>query len=274
MKKTIKKLKSPVIALLAIFMALGGIAFLYAPAEQNEQNYSQARGGNLIGTFNEKIDYTKTDVDTYVISPAIPGYIASSYSCGITAGGNIISWYNKQYPELIPGHTAGSTFLGAWRWTGQNAAIDNMFTNLYTAMGSNPNGTTISNYKSGLTSYTAGKGRTMNITSVYNSSNSLSSSFKTAIKNGQLLSIFLDGFNLSSLEFYTGYDKVLVSEYAGAHVMTAYGYYEVSYLNAQNVKFRTDTYLLVGTSYNMPATGLLRINTNCTIDDAYITHVN
>ena len=116
-----------------------------AGADCEESVY--ARGGILLYTVTETITYNYTVEDEYMIPVKMPGYL-SSYTCGITAGGNIIGYYDKAYEDLIPNHT-GRYLLGKWLWGTHGTEVNNMFSSLYTLTGATSAGVTIAGYKSG-----------------------------------------------------------------------------------------------------------------------------
>ena len=276
MKKQIKRISALMVALLFV-LCCGCASTTHGQQQENEKYYQATTyGGTPIGSVNETIEYDHKTTNECMISTGIPEYYAFGYTCGISAGGNVVAYYNKQYPTLIPGHLAGMDFFGTWCWMGQNEYIDALHTNLYIAMGANPSGTTLWGYLGGLASYVGGKGKSLAISDVSDTSSSLDPAYIAAINDNKLITLFLDGFNIidngAGFNTYNGYDIAKFTEYFGAHVMVAYGYKIVSYYDDQNYMFREDTYLYVGTSYNI-GNALLRINTNCTIDEAYVTQV-
>lgn len=253
---------------------------VYAFAAENKSRYFE-RGGEFLGLFSETINYASKQESMFVQNPGLPGY-GSSLGCGIVAGGNIVAWYNKQYPQLIPGHTAGQYFWGNWMWSSANAYTSAMNTQLAADMGAVNNGVTINGYLGGLNTYATGKGRSFtsaNMMAGGGIGNVLNLGYKSALENGQLMTIFLDTFNVldtTSVDSFEnqGYDIVSMEEYSGAHIMAVYGYREISYLNAQHQVFRQDIYLFVHTGFG-GTLGMTRI-TNFhygMIDAAYTTHV-
>lgn len=262
---------------LTLFMLLGGTFGLILPSvkasAESENKQYMVPGGKLIGSVNENIYYSSLEEASYVNPYNMPDY-TYGYSCGVTAGVNLIAWYNRPKPVLIPNHSAGYTLFGMWIWTGQNATINNLFPVVSTLMNETSNGVTIQGYLNGLNSYAAGKNLTFNSSSLMNNG-VLSQSYKTELSSGKILSIFLDGFNVTygpSLE-PGGYHHLILEQYAGAHIMTVYGWYEITYKNAQNVAVRKDSYLYVGTGLN-PSNALLLINSHCTVDAVYTTHIS
>ena len=68
-----------------------------------------------------------------------------------------------------------------------------------------------------------------------------------------------------------GYDTIVPTTIAGAHIMVAYGYYQVEYYNANGL-FRTDTYLLVATGQAVTTSALYKIDSK-NLNAAYVVNV-
>ena len=266
--------------MLAFVLVLCGTFYCYGQVtvRANKEESVYARGGTPIDVKTDIISYSYTNEDEYVFPDKIPGYI-SNYTCGITAGGVIVGYYDRSYEDLIPNHT-GSYLLGKWRWGTQGTEVNNMFSSLYTLMGATSSGVTVPGYKSGMTSYVASKGQTMSFTDVKATSGALNPAYKTALKAGKPLTIFLNGFNIVSFNGYLSYtdsgkyDKIVNEIYSGLHVMAVYGYLEVKYFNASNINFQTETFLYVCTGYTTNALAWLRLSAYCAIDDCYISHIS
>jgi len=272
---------------LALMLVLAGTVGIAAPAMRIQKVYAaenktryKEEGGTYLGLFTETINYSYKEESFFIHKPGLPGY-SSSLGCGIIAGTNIVSWYNRTYSGLIPGHTAGQYFWGNWMWATSNSYIAGVNSQLSSDMNAVNKGVTISGYLGGLNTYVTNKGRTfesVNMMGTGGLGNVLDQDYKEAIEDdGKLMTIFLDGFNIMSLggvKSYEsqGYDTVAMEEYTGAHIMVAYGFYEISYFSAPNTMFRQDIYLIVHTGFG-GLLGMTRITANCTLDDAYITHI-
>lgn len=233
-----------------------------------------ARGGTLVNTIEEKIEYAFKIEDKYFNEYELPAYV-SKYSCGINAGGNVIGYYDRVYDELIPNHT-GKIIWGKYFYASHDAEIEKMFDSLYSAMGATSEGVTLDGYLTGLKSYSSSKGRTASFTSAMYASALNSSVYKPAISSGKLLSVFLNGFSIidfGNFRTYANYDTVKTYVHYGLHIMIAYGYYDVSYYNSEGQCFRKDCYLYVSTGYPTPSLSLLKINQYCYINDCYISEI-
>jgi len=249
----------------------------------NSQNTVYAEeGGTYYGVYNETIYYHhKTDSGKVANTPKLPRYNPGSYlTCGPIAGGNIVCWYSRLYPELTPNFDVNRYVLGTWMWATMNGDTAACFDVLYNDMGASSSGVTIYGYLNGMGTYASRYGRSFSYTDVTGSgSTTLNSSYKTALSSEQLMTIFVDGFNTmadESISSYpiSGYDKIATEVYSGAHVMAVYGYREILYYeySYSTVPFRTDVYLYVYDG--LGNIGMTRVSStpNCTLDAAYVTY--
>lgn len=261
------------VLMIAILMVLCNAFVLLPSAVQVHAAKHYQRGGTYTGSYLERITYDSKYTSGYTMAPTLPGYSGDNYKCTVIAGGIVISWYQAQYAGLIPGHTARKTVFGIETWTGQDSYVNAMFTQLYVDMGSNPEGNTIAQYLNGMNTYVNRKGFTFTGTHLINSNGSVHwNNVRAAIESNQLVTIFLSGFNVTSgITAYNGYDEVLIEKYSGNHAMAVYGYEDIQY--TINGVPRIDTYLLVHTGLATPIYKI-RINTECTVDAAYVTHIS
>ena len=236
--------------------------------------YESTYGGTPLDIVEERIDFAYRQVDIYYNPYELPPY-SSNYSCGITAGGIVFGFYDRLYEELIPNHQ-GFTFKGKFFYGTQGEAVQKMHDELYVKMNATAEGVTIQGFTNGIKTYAGSKGRTATLDSAIKNNSLNLTACKNAFKNEKLLSLFVDGFHvipINALEENENYDYIPICRVAGAHIMISYGYKIVSYYNEQNQCFRTDSYLYVNTGLSNPTFGLLRINSHCTLDDAYIIEV-
>jgi hypothetical protein len=233
-------------------------------------------GGTFLGSFTETVTYHRREVESFIFNPALPGYIASQ--CGVESGINIVAWYNRIYPQqLIPGHNPGIAIGPAWIWAAPTVHLANASNQLYADMNATPNGVTIAGYLGGLNTYANRMGFSF-LTGSLMHNGALSPSYKAALQNGWLISVFVDGFNVAPLNAFrpnfpgVGQDTYGGEEYSGAHIMTAYGFMEIKYFNANNTMFRSDIYLYVNVGLG-GGLGLTRLTTHTVLDDARVTHI-
>ena len=252
-------------------------AFQAHAAESESVTHYKMQDEICLGTSTENIYYSYRTIEEYTINPKLPAYI-SALGCGNAAGINIVAWYSRNLTNLIPGFNAGQNFLGTWLWSMSNNYTTTMSNQLYTDMGAFQNGAqhlvSINGYLNGLNAYSTRQGYNFTKSKVKGSGGALlNPSYKTALQNGQLMTIFTNGFNMNAkVTSYSGYDHVTMEEYAGAHIMAVYGYKEYSYYNVQNQLIQKDIYLMMYTGWGTQLS-MIKL-TSCTLDDAYITHIS
>lgn len=262
---------------LGLFFPTVGHAGANTPV-RSQKVYAQVEstyGGTPLDVIEEQISYNYKTVDSYRNPYELPKYM-SSYTCGISAGGEIIGFYDRIYENLIPNHT-GRYLAGKFFYASQDAEVNNMYDTLYVDMNATPEGVTVSNFINGVKTYTARKGRTAVFSQAMSGTNAPNTeAYKQALNDGKLLCVFVDTFNIISPNGMTEKDDcdyVTINRNTGAHIMVAYGYYNVSYYNSQNVCFRQDKYLEVATGFDTPMLGRVRINEHCVVDDAYTVEI-
>lgn len=263
------------LTLLFVFGCLGFSASV-SPIETNAMDdtmYKRRGGGTPIDWDNIRIDYAYTVVDEAYTDPALPYAYDSGISCGITAAGNTVIWYDRTLTNLIPNFTPATYFLGRWIWASSNSEVQTMYNGLEVLMGNNGiNGVTIAQYKEGLQDYVNLKGYDINYSQVRSNNNALTNNFETAIANNKLVSLFLSSYNICTIYPGDGYEAVSLTQYAGAHIMTACGYRDIKYYDANNNLLRHDYYVSVQTGFQ--SLGWIRMNEFCTLDAAWVTDIH
>ncbi len=285
-KKVASTLILSAIILAVMMFASNFVGMMYVgntfAAETEEKLYAadiMPIGGTMQDTVTEVVNYSRVESPGYENPYKLPLYYATdiSNSCAVTAGGAAIGYYDRIYEELIPNHT-GTNFLGHFVYGKQDAQVDSMHKNLALRMGTNGEGTTIPGFVSGMESYVKSKGRVASIVSICNNGILNESAYKTALDNGQLLTVFVDGFCLVGFENYdeTSHTMTIKNTMViGCHTLTAYGYCKYTYYGSSNNIIRQDTYLLVHSGFGGIGLTMLRINDGyCTIDDGFIVDIN
>lgn len=242
-----KRLIATVFALMCI--PLVG-AWSAASAEQAtaETRYT---GGQAISTYaTETIAYTtKTVVEDIATANDAPYYTSIdglTNSCGAVAGAITVGFYDKYYPNLIPGWNSA---YSSGRYRNQDGKyIPELMRDLYVKMQTNSTGAgvTQNEYKNGLINYINGQGYSVSFDSIGSGTNIDYGSLKTSIQNNRVVTLFVNPSNVYAITMGSGVDTIDSSYIAGNHILIAYGYYEVRY-NLAGGGTKTDTYLKVST---------------------------
>lgn len=281
MKKFIFILSCAVLSLTIVFSPLSSTSSDAVAAQQNpESRYSeqvQPFGGTLLNVQYRTVEYAHKEVDTYSNPYKAPTFIPSlPNACAVEAGGNAIVYYDRLYNELIPNYTHNYIW-GVFTYGSQNSAVTNMFTSLHSLMGTTQSGTTISGFKSGLSSYVTGKNRTAQIISATGSYYNINFNYlKAQLELEKMAVIFVDTYSITpfaGIQVYDGYDEITHNVYTGCHTMLVYGYYDINYYDANWDLVSRDTYLYVATGFAGAKLGLINIRDFCTVDDAYVINI-
>lgn len=245
----------------------------WAPHAETNTRYADQP---FLSTYaNETLSYSKREiVEQNTTDGKAPQYTQVSgltNACGAVAGAQIVAFYDKYYPEMIPDwasyYSASGRYLPA-----DSTYVPAVMRELYTLMRTNVDDVGVSedDFKNGLKSYVNSKGYGISYQSVMSGDNVNYTACKTAVNNNKIIVLFTQAGNIYTLYYGTGYDTVSTTYIAGAHIMIAYGYIQIRYYNANGV-FRTDTYLEVATGKSSPKTAFYKIDT-C-LDAAYVVNI-
>jgi len=229
-------------------------------------------GGTPILTIFEHIHYTRREVVQNVIWPNVPNYFG--VNCGVTGAGNKIAFYNRQFPQLIPGHNPGFQFGNNWFWTPTTPQITAMMDELNVRMGGRGrDGVTFVEYFTGYAQFVHFRGLTTSFAMHRAADNAVLPSFFDAIANGVPVSMFFSGYNLTGgiPVHATGHDVIALTQHSGNHIMIAFGYQRVYYFDAYDNMFRQDLYVRVSDGFG--STGWARINTHSTLNNAITLNI-
>ena len=220
----------------------------------------------------EEISYTTRNTDSYTFQYGLPTYGISSYrnACANISGGIIIGYYDIFCPNLIPDYSTIYTVNNRTRFYPQADETSAVIDQLYYDMKTNVSGgTTVTNFKAGLTTYAKRQGYNVSFASVKSGSSFSYDSYKTQIKNAKPVALFLMAFNVNNGVFpYDGADHIDTTYYYVNHVMVGCGYLEVDYYNESGWNFRSDKYLKISTALSNETSGYMRINDKENVYDA------
>lgn len=196
-----------------------------------------------------------------------------SNACGAIAGAEIVAFYDKYYPNLIPGWDSYYPATGKYR--GQNGTyIDPMMVELYNLMQTNVAGEGVSEseFKTGLQTYFTNHGYTASFASVKSGSALNYSACKAAVDSNKIIVLFTTPGNIYAISEGSNYDAIASYNISGNHIMIAFGYLQIKYYNSTGL-FRTDTYLEIATGRSSPILGYYKIDSS-NLESAYIVNVS
>ena len=236
-----------------------------------------ADGGTLTSS-SETIYYTSKTENKFENAKRHPGIThISGYSntCAPVAGANIVQFWDRYKTNLIANYTPGSTVGSYYLYKNPSSETSSVLIQLYSDMGtnSNGNGTTITQFKSGLVTYCARVNYTVTYTSLMSNNTFSYTSAKQYLAAGIPVVIFLYGFNVVEIDSLDNADAVYYLLSDAAHVMSGFGYNEITY-SLSNGTTRVDKYISVAAGLVAKQRGYLNVESNLQIDDAYAITVS
>lgn len=266
-----KKMTLAVLPFLLICVMMFGA---WAPVEGSEQRYADAP---FLSTYaTETVYYTKRDiVELGSTDGGAPQYTAMNgmtNACGAVAGAEIVAFYDKYYPALIPGWTSYYPASGKYRLE-DSTYVPALMNSLYTLMRTNVDdvGVSKTDFLNGLKSYVNGQGYTISYQDVKSGQTVDYEACKNAIDNNKVVVLLAYPTSVYTVGDGTGYDTITATSISGAHIMVAYGYAQVKYYNESGL-FRTDYYLNVVTGRTAPKVASFKVG-GSDIDGAYIVDI-
>lgn len=278
MQKVVKK--GFALAVCALIMLCGILVpTLTASAEEaTEKRYYDNYSISTYAVDTQYINYSDRTEDFITTDNRSPLYSANtdlSNSCGPTAGGIVVGFYDKYYANLIPNYTSYYPATGKYK-TKDSTYIPALMQTLYTLMRTNVDdvGVSESDCKAGLKTYVEQQGYNLSYTSVKSGSSFQFDTVKNAINNNKVALLFCDEVTLIDIGFGDKYDAIVSMGVQGNHIMVAYGYSTVKYYNGKGVNFRTDNYLVVATGFSEPNTCYVQVNTTSWLDSGYVVTIS
>ena len=258
---------------LAFLMVIMGCGFTYHGQNHNpnKENFYGAwyNGEGQTEDVNQTIYFDEYESTTEFISITCPSYntITQENSCAPMAATIVIAYYDVTLTNLIPNFEPGYTYNGQFRFYPNSNTTLHLKEHLYDLMGTNESGagTSVSQFKSGMTEYVNGQGYSIQ----YNSIGRNVSTARNYFQNQTPVVLFLNSF-----EYYTTAGVAIKDDYiamhgiksSSMHVVVAYGYQEFRFYQ-NNQLTRTDKYYIV--SFGNGTYGYLLINNLNTINEAY-----
>ena len=232
-------------------------------------------GGLTTGSTTVTISYKTRTQNDYLMALATPNYCTSPYlsSCACIAGANVVGYFDRYCPNLIPDFEPGYEYMGYYFYYGETNEITPVVTQLYSDMGTTASaGTTTPQFLSGMTTYANRAGYNFGYSSCMSGSSFNYSAAKSGMQNNKPIVLFLTGYNVAIISPHENYDNIgyLLSE--ANHVMVGFGYNEVTYTYDSGAQ-ETFNYLYVAAGITRRPEGYFNINYNTKINDAYAVSI-
>ena len=225
---------------------------------------------------SETVNFTFKDdsVQAYT-EHGCPNYLCVSglsNACGAVSGSEIVAFYDKYYPNLIPDWNSAYA-SGKYRLQ-DSVYVPSVMRELYTLMRPNvdDDGVSEKDYLNGLKSYVNKQGYNIEYENVVSGRSVDYESCKTAFTNNKVIALLSDPDELYEISPEDTKDNIRAYSFSDPHIMVAYGYVEIKYYNSTGL-FRTDIYFEVTSGLNVPKKAFYKINPH-NLTAAYIININ
>jgi hypothetical protein len=236
----------------------------------------QARG--TVETIAEGVDFISRTENRFRMADLVPHYSGVG-GCVPVAGLNIIHFWQRFYPNLLPGFTVGNysiMFPENFRYSTSGILLRPFVETLEQLMNtSNEGGTTIPNFKSGLINYVNSKGHSVSFQSLM--THGAFSVFryefaKQMMREGVPIVLFCDRWTASEMGLDDTRTGIVTLRSTIPHALTAFGYRELTHVFLDG-STKTDYFLEVSPGTIRISRGFMRLNCFAIIDDAYAIEI-
>lgn len=238
---------------------------------------------------------TMVDADYYVycdeakeeplVGVAAPSYGTGNASllstCGPISGTNVVVYYDRYYPNLIPDFEPGMASSDGYyayfpdlEWSQTTAVLNSLYSLMKIE---EVGGTTSANFRSALQTFASNKGYSISYSSFYSSATTVNlTTLTNAINAGKIGVIMCSQYNfISSMHYNSNVGAVQVNKNNSTtgHIMMVHGYKTVNYYTDGEV-ILSETFLLVSSGYQTAEQGYMKLNDFSVIDEAWIVSVS
>ena len=191
------------------------------------------------------VEYEEKSEVVHELATVYPSLLPTGgkISCVPTAGGNIVFYYDRFFPNLIPNFEPGKQFGDKYMYGIDSPETQQVMEKLYDYMGTDDEGTSISEFQRGLSRYVLEKGYSASFTTCMTMGRFLYNTGKSYLDKGNPLALFLSVFNVTLIQEYENFDFLQTYVCEAPHAMVAFGYREITY--RINNSTRWDRYLAV-----------------------------
>lgn len=250
---------------------VGGNTGLAIPQDSFYCDTTYFDSGSSGETYEVVINYDNYDMFDVHLEKLCPIYrnLTQLNSCAPLAGSIVIGYYDDEFNNLIPDYESGYTYNGKFYFRPQNDTVIAMKEYLYELMGTNSinPGTSVSQFKNGLTKYVNQQGYSISYSSCGGSFNIETA--KSYISQQKPIVLFLNSYEYyvdAGISQDSTHMSLLGRRSSNGHVLVVYGYREFKFYT-NNQLTRTEKFLIV--AFGDGTKGYLSVNsTNC-IDEAY-----
>lgn len=257
----------------AVVAVIGGSCLCGNAVPAGEETYCED-GIMPLAATDVIVNYEDKSDNEYKMVLKHPDYTASNHiaACACIAGSNVIGFYDRYDENLIPNHKSGTVFQGQFLYGMQDTYIYELADQLYTDMGTDNEGTTVTQFKNGMMTFCDRKGKGISFSSCMRGGRFDYSLAKSYMEANQPVVLFCSGYNVAAIWTNDNYDDIAYYESTANHVMVGFGYMEVNYTlsSASSALYQ---YVKVASGTNSRPNGYYDINYNTKINDAYAINI-
>lgn len=228
-------------------------------------------GGTITGSKVVYIDYKSRTLNDYYMAYGIPSCASSPFvsACACIAGANILAYYDRYCPELMPDYEPGYEYMGYYFYYADSYSFTTAIIQLHSDMGTTDSaGTTTAQFLSGMKKYAGRAGYTFNYSSCMSGGKFNYASAKSGMENNRATALFLSGYNVAQIAELANRDGIGYILSSANHVMVGFGYRDATYTYDSGAQ-ETFNFMYVASGTGDRPAGYFNINYNTKINDAY-----
>lgn len=288
MERKKQKLFAALLWIVAILLvAISGIGLADARASAAESYFCD--DGIFAGEGESVRDNYTIQYDSYVQNNKYRVLKAPSYSpyndgsmtnfCSAIAGMNVVGFYDRYYPNLIPNYEPGITTNSGYFYLPYLGAqeLKTLIIDLYSYMRVNVDGpgATEADFKNGLSRYVQEQKHSVSYTSFYKSSTNVNlTKMQQMVAQNKVAVLFLNRYNfVYNIYTYDDHSDVYKINSNSGHMMMVYGYFTVDYYK-NGSKFLSETYLEASSCFSTGDQGYIKMDDYLQIQDALIINIS
>ena len=279
--KTIVAISIIVLAFTAFF------AVFFAPQAANVAfadgiDESHYFGISTIYTTTETFSYSTKTTESYFINNSVPAYYDTAnrdYTCAPVAGANIIGFYDRYFPDLVPDIATGyarGTRYNYYAMARYETQLKSLIDDLATRMGTNSNGTNKYSFMAGLSSYVASRNLSATFTDI---TQEMTTTYVldleqaiAQLKNGNPIAFFTSGVNFTTFTDTGNSVTMTIKSADDNHIFVAYGYQKDVYYDASGNVVKECISFQASSGEN-GLTGYYVINRYLAVNSALAVHI-
>lgn len=274
-------MKKGLAVLLVMLVIVGTMGFF--PGSATEMVFADGYNGSTYeGAGVETITFSSKNDEEIFIDGGLPKYYDTSAelknTCANVAGAITLGYFDKDYDELIPNFKAARVIRDKVLFSTQTAAIQDVIIDLYQKMNTNSlgNGTSVEQFKNGLTQYVKEHGRNISYNQLVKNEQIDFDAYKRSVEEKKPIVLFVSKYTMLSITDFekdSNTDELVMQYYGGDHVLIGYGIREISYFNADGSLKEQITFLRVATGYAQDALAYIRLDDRIRVIDGYTINI-